>query len=324
MQYTNLGRSGLVVSRVSLGSWLTIGNAIEQASSDALVRRAVEIGINLLDTADVYNMGEGETALGKAITGLRREDLVVASKCFFPMSDDVNDRGLSRKHIHESARASLRRLGLDYLDLYQCHRPDPDTPLEETVMAMDDLIRQGHILYWGVSYWPARLIVQAVEFCRAHALHPPISNQPPYNLLSRDIEAEVVDAAADAGLSQIVFSPLAQGVLSGKYGADGASPDDARAKDGRVNRFIGRYLRPECLAQTEQLVKIAERAGAAPAQVALAWCLRRPEIASVIIGARTISQLEENAASADITLSDDVLSELDRVFPGPEVRDTAT
>jgi len=324
MEYTNLGRSGLIVSRVSLGSWLTIGNAIEQANSDALVRRAVELGVNLLDTADVYNMGAGETALGRAIKGLRREDLVIASKCYFPMSDDVNDRGLSRKHIHESVRASLERMGLDYLDLYQCHRPDPDTPLEETVMAMDDLIRQGHILYWGVSYWPARLIVQAVEFCRAQGFHPPISNQPPYNLLSREIEAEVIDASADAGVSQIVFSPLAQGVLSGKYRADGTAPDDARAKDGRVNRFIGRYLRPDCLQKTEELSRIAADVGATPSQVALAFCLRRPEVASVIVGARTIEQLEENVASVDVTLSTDVLAELDGVFPGPEVRDTAT
>ena len=181
MQYANLGRSGLKVSRVSFGCWLTVGNVLDQATSDDLVRRAVDLGINLLDTADVYNMGEGEIALGRAIEGLKRESLVIASKCFFPMSDEVNDRGLSRKHIVESVHASLRRLGTDYLDLYQCHRPDPETPVEETAMAMNDLIRQGKVLYWGVSYWPARLIVQAVQFCRSHGFHAPISNQPPYN-----------------------------------------------------------------------------------------------------------------------------------------------
>lgn len=323
MQYGNLGRSGLVVSRISLGSWLTMGNAIEQATSDALIRRAVELGINLLDTADVYNIGEGEKALGAAISGLRREDLVIASKCFFPMSDGVNDRGLSRKHIHESVRGSLARLGLDYLDLYQCHRHDPQTPVEETAMAMDDLIRRGLVLYWGVSYWPARLIVQAVQFCRDHCLHAPISNQPPYNLLSRDLEAEVMAASAQVGVSQIVFSPLAQGVLSGKYG-DGQRPADARASDGRANRFIGRYLRADCIERTQQLVALAERIGESPSKVALAWCLRRPEVASVIVGARTLAQLEENVAAVDLTLSDEITSELDRIFPGPALRDTDT
>ncbi|MCA8958826.1 MAG: aldo/keto reductase, partial [Planctomycetes bacterium] len=188
MLYRTLGDSGLRVSTVSLGSWLTIGNVVGQDATDALVGRALDLGINLLDTADVYNRGEGERALAGALRGRRRQNLVLASKCYFPMSDDVNDRGLSRKHIHESVDQSLARLGTDYLDLYQCHRPDPDVPLRETVMAMDDLIRRGKVLYWGVSEWPADRIVEAVQLARANGWHAPISNQPKYNLFDRGIE----------------------------------------------------------------------------------------------------------------------------------------
>ena len=191
-------------------------------------------------------------------------------------------------------------------------------------MAMDDLIRQGLVLYWGVSYWPARLIVQAVQFCRAHGFHAPISNQPPYNLLNRDLEDEVLAAADEVGVSQIVFSPLAQGVLSGKYGDGRKRPPDARASDGRANRFIGRYLTPDCLERTQQFVALAERIGASPTVLALAWCLRRPEVASVIIGARTIEQLDENASAVELEVPDDVVSELDKIFPGPATRDTTT
>ena len=276
MAYANLGRSGLKVSRVSLGSWLTMGNVVDQAASTELVRRAFDLGVNLFDTADVYAMGEGERALGGAIRGMRRDHLVIASKCFFPMTDHVNDCGLSRKHITESIHASLQRLGTDYLDLFQCHRPDPETPLEETCMAMDDLVRQGKTLYWGVSYWPARLIVQAVTFCRAHGFHPPISNQPPYNLLNRDLEAEVMEASADVGVTQIVFSPLAQGVLSGKYQKGEPPAAGTRAADERANRFIARYMRGDQLPRAQAVVELAAKVGATASQVALAWCLRRP------------------------------------------------
>ncbi|MEM7198721.1 MAG: aldo/keto reductase family protein [Planctomycetota bacterium] len=324
MQYQRLGGSGLRVSRISLGSWLTIGNAVEQAASDALVRHAVDRGINLLDTADVYNDGEGELALGRAIKGLRRDRLVIASKCYFPMSDDPNDCGLSRKHIVQSIEASLQRLGLDYLDLYQCHRPDPDTPIEETAMAMDDLIRQGKTLYWGVSYWPARLIVQAVQFCRAHSFHAPVSNQPPYSLLRRDLEDEVMDAAWECGVGQIVFSPLAQGVLTGKYRPGAAPPKESRAADDRANRFIGAYLTEENVARVESLRDIAAQAGVTPAQLALAWCLRRPEVNSVIVGARTTAQLDDNLGALEVGLGPDVQAALDRAFPGATPRDTAT
>ena len=315
MRYVRLGRSGLKVSVVSLGSWLTLGNTVDQAATDRLVAHARELGVNLFDTADVYARGDGELALGKAIGSLRREHLVLASKCFFPMSDDVNDRGLSRKHVVESLHASLRRLGTDYLDLYQCHRHDPDTPIEETAAAMADLIRQGKILYWGVSQWPAWAIAAVVAWCRSHGLPAPISNQPVYNLFDRDIETEVMPVGAEHGVGQIVYSPLAQGVLTGKY-VDGVAPGaDTRAGNAKANQFIARYLTPERHAQVAGLRKLAIRTGRTCGQLALAFCLARKEVASVIVGSTRLTQLEENVAAADASLAPDVLADLDRLFP---------
>jgi aryl-alcohol dehydrogenase-like predicted oxidoreductase len=316
MQYRPLGRSGLKVSAVSLGSWLTLGNTVDQATTDKVVGTALDLGVNLLDTADVYNRGEAELALAKAIAGRRREHLVLASKCFFPMSEDVNDRGLSRKHVFESLNASLRRLGTDYLDLYQCHRPDAETPLEETAMAMDDAIRQGKVLYWGVSQWPAHSIAEAVALCQAHGWHRPISNQPLFNLFDRDIEQDVIPVATRLGLSQIVFSPLAQGVLTGKYRAGAEPGRDTRAANRRINQFMERYLIPERLAQVEGLAALARRHGLTPAQLALAWCLERPSVASVIVGATRPEQLAENAKAADVKVPATVLQELQDLFPG--------
>ncbi len=315
MQYRRLGNSGLRVSAVSLGSWLTLGNTVDQAATERIVARALELGINVLDTADVYARGEAEVALAKAVRGRRREHLVLASKCFFPMSDDVNDRGLSRKHVTESLHASLRRLETSYLDLYQCHRYDPEVPLEETVLTMVDLIRQGKVLYWGVSQWPAHAIAAAVQFCRAHALPQPISNQPLYNLFDRAIEAEVLPVAAAHGLGQIVYSPLAQGVLTGKYAAGRAPDASTRAGNAAVNQFISRYLTPPRLQQVERLVAVARRIDARPAQLALAFCLRRPEVASVIVGATSHEQLAENAAAAALVVAPTVWAELEQVFP---------
>jgi voltage-dependent potassium channel beta subunit len=315
MEYRQLGVSGLRVSSISLGSWLTYGNTVDQGSTDRIVGAAVDRGINLLDTADVYNCGDAERALRKAIAGRRREHLVIASKCFFPMSEDVNDRGLSRKHVVESLHQSLSRLGTDYLDLYQCHRPDPDTPMEETAMAMDDLIRQGKILYWGVSMWPADLIARAVEFCRGQGLHAPISNQPSYNLFDREIEVLVIPTCAAVGIGQIVFSPLAQGVLSGKYAPGTDRPKGSRAADHRINQFIGRYLTDECLERVLALTGIAGESGLSPAVVALAWCLRQTNVSSVIVGATSVAQLEQNIAAVEVTLAPDALERLEELFP---------
>ncbi|MCC6785799.1 MAG: aldo/keto reductase family protein [Planctomycetes bacterium] len=318
MQYRHLGSSGLRVSAVAFGTWLTAGNTLDLAATQRLVASAAELGINFFDTADVYARGAAEEALGAALKGRPRHTLVVATKCFFPMSDDPNDKGLSRKHVVESLHGSLRRLGLDYVDLFQCHRSDPDTPLEETCRAMDDLIRQGKTLYWGVSLWSAEQIERAVQLCRAEGWAPPISNQPCYNLLDRGIEAAVMPRAAALGVGQIVYSPLAQGVLSGKYRRGAAPPPGSRATDERANRFIGRYLGdPGAVDRTERFVRLAAELGLAPSRIALAFCLRRPEVASVIVGATSAAQLEENAAAAALALDAATLRALDEIFPAP-------
>jgi aryl-alcohol dehydrogenase-like predicted oxidoreductase len=215
VKYRKLGHSGLAVSEVALGSWLTMGASGDAAESERIVRRAFELGVNLFDTADAYAGGEAERVLGRALSGLSRHRLVIATKCYQPMSDDPNDRGLSRKHLFESVHASLRRLGTDYLDLHQCHRPDRDTPLEETVRAYDDLIRSGKVLYWGVSEWSEGRVARACRIADRLGAPRPISNQPQYSLLVRHVERRLFAAQARCGLGQIVWSPLAQGALTG-------------------------------------------------------------------------------------------------------------
>jgi aryl-alcohol dehydrogenase-like predicted oxidoreductase len=315
VQYRNLGASGLKVSVVGLGSWLTLGNSVDGAASDRLVAAAFERGVNLFDTADVYRTGEAERVLGASIRGLPRHRLVLATKCFFPMSDDPNDRGLSRKHVHESLHGSLRRLGTDYVDLYQCHRFDPETPLLETAMAMDDLVRAGKVLYWGTSQWPAERIAEVAELCRAEGLHRPISNQPPYNLFDRAIEAAVIPTCARHGLGQLAYSPLAQGVLTGKYAPGAPPPAGSRATDPKSNQFLGRFLTPERLQQAQVLMALAQGAGLTATQTALAFLLRLPNVASVLVGARDDRQLAGSLAAADVTLEPELVEQLDRVFP---------
>jgi aryl-alcohol dehydrogenase-like predicted oxidoreductase len=315
MQYRILGNSGLKVSVISLGSWLTFGNTVSAAETSRVIEIAFERGVNLFDTADVYKNGEGEKALGQAIRSLSRNKLVIASKCFFPMSDDVNDRGLSRKHIHESIDGSLRRLGTDYLDLYQCHRFDPETPLLETATAMDDLIRRGKTLYWGVSLWPAERILEVVELCRRERLHAPISNQPVYNLFERSIEAAVIPTSSQCGVGQIVYSPLAQGVLTGKYRPGAELPRDSRAADARVNQFLDRFLLPERLQQAALLAGLAEQHSCSSAQLALAFCLRQVNVASTIVGARTEAQLLDNLGAAELLIQPPLLAKIEDLFP---------
>jgi voltage-dependent potassium channel beta subunit len=313
--YRNLGSSGLKVSVVGLGSWLTIGNAIDGGQSQRLVAHALDQGVNLFDTADVYADGEGERALGAAIAGVRRERLVLATKCYFPTGDGPNDRGLSRKHVHESLRASLRRLQTDYVDLYQCHRFDPETPLLETAMAMDDLIRAGHVLYWGTSQWPAERIAEVVGLCERHGLHRPIGNQPLYNLFDRGLEAAILPTAARLGLGQLVYSPLAQGVLTGKYPPGAPAPAASRANDPRSNQFVGRYLTEPRLLQAQALVALARRAGLSATQLALAFCLRDGRVTAVLVGARDPAQLDGSLAAVGVGVAAEVLQELERIFP---------
>ena len=313
MNYRRLGASGLSVSEIALGSWLTLGGSVEAAMSERIVRHAFDLGVNLFDSADAYAGGEAERVLGRAFSGLPRNRLVLATKSFFPMSDAPNDRGLSRKHLFESVHASLRRLGSDYLDLHQCHRADPETPLEETVRAYEDLIRQGKVLYWGVSEWSEDLVARACQIADATGGYRPISNQPQYSLLCRSIERGLLDAHARLGLGQLVWSPLAQGVLTGKY-AGGARPEGSGITVPMRARFLDPLLSEPNLARVERMRAVATDLGITPAQLALAWCLRRPEVASVIVGATRPEQLDENVLASGLTLPVTTQRVLARIF----------
>lgn len=315
MQYRQFGASGVKVSAIGLGSWLTIGNEIDDQKSQNLVAHAFDQGINLFDTADVYNQGEGERALGLAIKDLPRHRLVIATKCFFPMSDDVNDRGLSRKHIHESIKKSLQRLGTDYVDLYQCHRFDPDVPVRETALAMHDLIQAGHVLYWGTSMWPAERIAEAVALCRDNGWHVPITNQPLYNLYRREIEIAVVPTSQRYGIGQLVYSPLAQGVLTGKYKPNTAPPSGTRAADESGKNFVANFMSEDHLRQAQELVALAKHHGLDATRMALAFALRNQGVSSVLVGARSIEQLHHNLSSVDVELSAECVAALDQIFP---------
>jgi aryl-alcohol dehydrogenase-like predicted oxidoreductase len=245
---------------------------------------------------------------------MRRQDYVLATKCFWPMSENVNDRGLSRKHLFESVHNSLARLKTDYLDLMQCHRFDPETDVDEVVRAMDDLIRQGKVLYWGVSVWSGAQIAAACLVADQRNAHRPVTNQPPYNLLERGIELDVVPESCKLGLAQVVFSPLAQGLLTGKY-ADGAVPKGSRAADDKRNGFLKPKMTDEALAKAARVAEIARKAGLSPAVAALAWVVGRPGVASAIVGATRAEQLEENLKAADVDLPADVAAALDAVNP---------
>jgi aryl-alcohol dehydrogenase-like predicted oxidoreductase len=314
MRYRRLGQSGCKVSVLSFGSWLTVGSSIDQPTTDALVRTAFENGVNLFDTADIYSRGEAEEALGKALAPLRRQDFVLSTKCFWPMSENVNDRGLSRKHLFESVHNSLRRLKTDYLDLMLCHRFDPETEVDELVCAMTDLIRQGKVLYWGVSVWSGTQIAHACRVADVRNGYRPIANQPPYNLLERGVELEVVPECAKLGISQIVFSPLCQGLLTGKY-SGGAVPPDSRAADDKRNGFLKPKMTPDALARAARMAEIARKAGLSPSVAALAWVVGRPGIASAIVGATRPEQLLENLKAADLELPAAVSAALDEISP---------
>ena len=313
VQYRNLGNSGLKVSSIALGTWLTFGGQLDEGMERTLVRKAFDLGINFFDTADVYKRGRAETALRYALEPFDRKDYVLASKVFFPMGDGPNDRGLSRKHIDESIHASLERLNTTYLDLYQAHRYDPETPLEETVRAFGDLVRQGRILYWGVSCWSADQIREACEIAAALNVPLPISNQPQYSLLDRGIEEEVLPVCRECGLGILPFSPLAQGVLTGKY-LDEQRPADSRAMDNEHNQFMGNYMEADAMRKVGRMSEASEECGIPMAKMALAWCLREPRVSSLIVGVTKVEQLIENAAAVDVELPDDVGRLLDRVF----------
>jgi aryl-alcohol dehydrogenase-like predicted oxidoreductase len=312
--YRRLGRSGLKVSEISLGSWLTYGGYVPKERAVAVIDKALELGINFIDTANVYMRGEAEIVVGEALRRHRRESYVLATKVRGPMGDGPNDVGLSRKHIKEQCEASLRRLGLEYVDVYYCHYYDPETPLEETLRAMDDLVREGKALYVGVSNFSAAQIAEAAAITDRFGLRPIVANQPLYNLFARDIEAEVVPLCEAKGIGQVVYSPLAQGVLAGKYkGADGAPPAGSRAADESGRQAVRSWLNARNVRIAEALRKLAQELGATPAQLALAWALRLPNVSSVIVGASAPEQLEENAQASGLRLPPEALERLEAV-----------
>ncbi len=314
MKYRRLGNTGLKVSEIGLGSWLTYGTAAEQKAADECVAAAFECGINFFDTANAYNRGEGEKAIGAALRPYKRSDYVLSTKVFFPMGDGANDRGLSRKHIMEQCEASLRRLGTDYIDVYFCHRFDQDTPVEETLRALDDLTAQGKILYAAVSEWSAAQIAAASGISHRLNLRPLASNQPIYNMFERYIEQEVLEVSREAGLGQVVFSPLAQGILTGKYKPGQQAPAGTRGADDSVNGVIRSYLRDDVLGVVAQLDEVAAGLGVKLSQLALAWVLRQPDVSSALIGASKPAQVQENAQAVDIVLLPDTLETIDRIL----------
>ena len=308
MEYRRVGRAGVKVGEIGLGACIHFGGAVDEEAVRACVKAALENGVNFLDNADSYVHGEGERVVGKVIRdlGLRRQDLVLSSKVCLPMSDSVNDRGLSRKHVMESIEGSLRRYGTDYLDLYFCHQYDPETPVDEVVRAMDDLVHQGKVLYWGTSNWRPEQIESVVEAARLLTGYPPQVEQPRYNMLDRHIEPEVLPTCTKHGIGITVFSPLAQGLLTGKYNE--GIPEGSRAD--RTGWLEGQ-LTEENLTKVRRLTALARDLGLEMAQLALAWILRRPEISSVITGASKPEQVVSNAQASDVELSDDVVEQIE-------------
>jgi aryl-alcohol dehydrogenase-like predicted oxidoreductase len=322
MEFRRLGRSGLNVSEISYGNWITHGSQVEEEQAHACVKAALDAGITTFDTADVYANTRAESVLGRALAGQRRESLEIFTKVFWPTGPGgPNDKGLGRKHIMESANASLKRLQTDYLDLYQAHRYDHTVPLEETMLAVADLVRSGKILYFGVSEWNAEQITAAAELARELKV-PFVSSQPQYSMLWRVIEAEVVPASEKAGISQIVWSPIAQGVLTGKYLPGQAPPAGSRATDAQGGQFVARFLQQEGLLESvQQLKPIADEVGLSLAQLAIAWVLQNQNVASAIIGATRPEQVAENVKAAGVTLDAEVLKKIDEVLDGHVERD---
>ena len=314
MQYRRLGEAGVKLSEIGLGGWLTFGNALDVKRSADVMSAAFDRGINFFDTANVYARGKCEEVWGELLAQRRRDSYVLATKVYFPMGEGPNDRGLSRKHVFEQCHASLRRLRTDYIDLYQCHRFDEATPLEETVRAMDDLVRQGKVLYWGFSEWKAEQIQECLRVC-GDRFYKPRGSQPQYSLIKRDIEKEVMPLCRSAGIGQVVWSPLAQGVLSGKYKPGATVPADSRAKDERQNMFMKDFLQDRVLLEkVQRLVPIAQEHGCTLSQLALAWVLRRSEVTSCIIGASKPSQVEENAEASGVKLDEATVRRVEDVL----------
>jgi aryl-alcohol dehydrogenase-like predicted oxidoreductase len=323
MEYRHLGRSGLKISELTYGNWLTHGAQIDQDAATACVNAALDVGITTFDTADVYAQGRAETALGVALKGQRREGLEIFTKVYWPTGDGMNDRGLSRKHMIESCEASLRRLGVEYVDLYQAHRFDYETPIDEVIRAFDDLIRQGKVLYAGVSEWKASQIRDAVTMQQELGYDRFISSQPEYSMLWRVIEAEVVPTSKELGLSQIVWSPMAQGALTGKYVPGQQPPSGSRGSTADGADMMEDYLSDRILERVQKLKPIADDAGLSMAQLALAWVLQNDNVAAAIVGATKPEQVKDNAGASGVRLEPELMTRIDEALGDVVERDPA-
>ncbi|MFB4327167.1 aldo/keto reductase family protein [Priestia sp. BR_2] len=311
MKYRRLGRTGLKVSEVSLGSWLTYGGYVERENAVNAIKTAYDLGINFFDTANVYEKGAAEVLVGETLKAYPRESYVLATKAFWPMGDGPNDRGLSRKHIMEQAHASLKRLGHDYVDIFYCHRHDPETPLDETLRVIDDLVRQGKVLYVGVSEWQASQIAEALTVADRYLLDRIVVNQPIYNMFERYIEKEIIPLSERSGIGQVVFSPLAQGLLTGKYTSASDIPADSRAAK---LEWMRKGITEEKIAKVRELEKIAAELDVSVGNLALAWILRQPNVASALVGASRPEQVTENAKASGIELSEDVQTRIEEIL----------
>lgn len=309
MKYRQLGSSDLQVSEISLGSWLTYSGGVEREQAAACVEKAFEVGINFIDTANVYGKGASETFLGEVLQNRPRDSYILATKLYFPMTE--TDSGLSRVQIHKQLNDSLKRLKTDYVDLYQCHRYDESTPLEETMTALTEVVQTGKVRYIGFSEWNAAQIKAAVEMTGVEKF---VSSQPQYSMLWREPEAEIFPLCAQNGIGQIVWSPLGQGVLTGKYKVGQPIPKDSRAANDLMNVFIDRLLDDKILTAVEKLRPLAESENLSMAQLALAWVLRERQVSSAIIGASRPEQVADNAAASDIELSQETLFAIDKIL----------
>ncbi len=316
MEYRKLGTSGLTVSAISLGAWLTFGSStVDEERSVACIHRAIEQGVNFIDVADMYSYGRGEEVVGQALKGYNRSHLVVSTKCYWPMSDDVNDRGLSRKHVTELVNQSLKRFDMEYVDIFFCHRYDDETPTEETLRAIEDLIAQGKILYWGTSMWTAANLDEAYGLLPKINMDRPVVEQPIYNMFDRDqvekteVSGSVEDAAAKYGMGLVVWSPLAEGILTGKYN-DGI-PENSRAK---TERWSEDQLRADRIEKTRELTKLAQEMGTTPAALAIAWTIKNPLVSSSITGATRPEQVDQNLKALDVKITDEINEKIEAIL----------
>jgi aryl-alcohol dehydrogenase-like predicted oxidoreductase len=319
MKYRQLGHTGLYISEIGMGMWLNFKVAGDRDSMFGILNRALDNGINFFDTADMYYEGESEKVLGEWLAGKNRQEIVVATKVFGPMSNHWMAQGLSMRHIRNACEASLQRIRTDYIDLYQCHRYDVDVPLEETCYAMHNLVERGYILHWGVSQWTAVQVINAIRICERNGWRKPVSDQPIYNMLNRSLEADVMDVCHNEGLGLVCYSPLAQGLLTGKYTRDNV-PDDSRMADESIGAFFPRKrMTDEFFDMLEQLKKVAQNLNCTMPALALAWALAKKPVTSLIIGASRPEQIDDNCAAIEVEINAEVEAEIEEILQNAPV-----